>query len=927
MLDKRTIEDICVEIKTLAGSYTPEWNFSLERPDIGSVLAYIFAKQLEDVIRAYNTLPDRYEDELVRLLGITPRKPEPARAVIVMEPSAGMQEGILVKEGSRFYAELPERDTPVVFESAHDVYLTDARITAAFAISEKGRTVIPLYKEGGELACPISLFCFVPYIPYKNELYIRHPWLFRGEVSELSIGFGSADVAERLMDDSRFAFSLLAGEERIPITKKVRQGEYIVIGQGADSDTLVIERKGVPDDDLYLPAICFIAGRKSAPPSYLYDGAQEIAENTAAVFGEEISLYKECYIGFDSSLIREGTEIAVDFGLVFKSREVRDTVPKEEELKLIKRRPNPLAGEQPAEVYIQEVSLSYYNGQGFRRLPVQESLSHMFSEHGGEGKRRISFLCPDDWEEMEQEGYRGHLIRLQIVKSDYCYHRPARHHYPYLTNIEVAYSQQETQLGPEQTVRRQGNMETDLTGYIKRKKPVPAFLKFPYRGESMLLGFDKKPAGGPVSLYFVIKKNINSSGIQTAFEYSSPKGFQPLKVLNNTEELKNSGTILFAPPANMSPMDVEGETRYWIRLTARKTTADEVAYPVAEHIYINGAKVWNVEHGPAKAQYTERAVPGMSFSAPAAQLLDVNIWAREGERTVRYKEIPSFDLSDAKGRHYVVDRAGQEVRFGDGRTARIPWNADGAAFTMEIVSCDGAEGNVPENAIQYAAFSLPNVERIYNPLAASGGSNLEAGDSVKRRGRMMLGTGGRLVSEQDYVNAAKAFSGTIANAWCEVKGRQIILAVLMQDYEAGPHSFRQMKDELTAYLLQMAPASVKKKDLLVREPTFVNVSVELWVTVEEWKRALEERSRILEGLYGLFGPVRRRGRTEPRAGYVPKESQILMAVRSFSPITRIEHANITASYADEHGGHTTELGRLSRTPFMVCTNGTHEVHV
>ena len=927
MLDKRTIEDICAEIKALAGTYTPEWNFSLERPDTGSVLAYIFAGQLEEVIRAYNTLPDRYEEELVRLLGITPRKPEPARAVIVMEPSPGMQEGTLVKEGSRFYAELAERDTPVVFESAHDMFLTDARITSAFAISEKGRTVIPLCNEEGALACPLSLFYFEPYIPYKNELHIRHPWLFRGERSEFSIGFGSVDAAARLMDDSRYTFSLLAGEERIPVTKIVRRGEYIAIGQGADSDTLVIERKGVPDDELILPSICFLAGRQSAAPEYLYDGAQEIAGNTAAAFGEEISLYKECYIGFDSSLIREGTEIAVDFGLIFKSREVRDAVPQEEELKLIKRRPDPLAIERTAEVYIQEVSLSYYNGQGFRRLPVQESLSHMFSGPDGEGKRRISFLCPDDWEVMEQEGYKGYLIRLQIVKADYCYHRPARHHFPYLTNIEVSYSQRERQLGPEQTIRRQGNMETDLTGYVKRKKPVPAFLKFPYRGESMLFGFDKKPAGGPVSLYVVIQKNINFSGIQTTFEYSSPKGFRPLKVLNNTEELQNSGTILFVPPANMSPMDVEGETRYWIRLTARKAAADEAVHPVAEHIYINGAEVWNVERGPVKAQYAERAVPGMAFPAPAAQLLDVNIWAREGGRTVPYKEIPSFDLSEAKDRHYVVDRAGQEVRFGDGRTARIPWNAEGAAFTMEIVSCDGEEGNVPENAIQYAAFSLPNVERIYNPLAASGGSNLETGDSVKRRGRMLLGTGGRLVSEQDYVNAAKAFSGTVANAWCEVRGRQIILAVLMQDYEAGPHSFRQMKDELTAYLLQMAPVSVKKKDLLVREPVFVNVSVELWVTVEEWRRALEERSRILEGLYGLFGPVKRRGRTEPRAGYLPKESQILMAVRSFSPITRIDHAGITVSYADEHGRHTTELGRLTRSPFMVCTNGTHEVHV
>lgn len=125
----------------------------------------------------------------------------------------------------------------------------------------------------------------------------------------------------------------------------------------------------------------------------------------------------------------------------------------------------------------------------------------------------------------------------------------------------------------------------------------------------------------------------------------------------------------------------------------------------------------------------------------------------------------------------------------------------------------------------------------------------------------------------------------------------------------------------------MAPASVRKKDLIIKEPVFVNVSVELWIRVEEWKRALEERGRILEGLYRLFRPVRRNGRTEPGTGYMPRESQILMAVRSFSPDARIEHSNITVSYADEKGRHRTELGQLKQTPFMVCVNGTHEVHV
>lgn len=927
ILDGRTKNEICEQIKTLASVYTPEWNFTLENPDTGSVLASIFAEQLEAVIQEYNRLPSRYEEELIRMLGIVPKKPEPARTVIVLQPSAGMPEGIHIPEGSRFYAQRDGRDTPVVFESSHDLYMTDAKITAAFAISEGKRTVIPLCGEEGDIQYPLSLFDFRRYIPYTDELRLVHPWLFRGELSEFSLCLGSEAAAARLTDENEFAFSFLTEKGKVPVNKKKQNGESIDICQGADSDTLIIERRTAGEDELFLSPVYFTAGQQSGPPAYLYDGSQEIQGNSAAVFGEEISLYKECYIGFDEGLVQEGNGITLEFELEFKEREVRSFPPGETELKLIKKRPNPLLEERMADTYIQEVSFSYYNGRGFRRLPVRGRVSDIFSAPGNAGRRSIEFVCPDDWAVMEQEGCKGYMIRLQIVKADYCYHLPGRHHYPYLTHITAVYSHREKELWPVQAVRVQGKKETDLTGYIQKRKPFPAFLKFPYKGESMLFGFDRRPACGPASLYLIIRKNINFSGMQATFEYSSPKGFRPLKVLNNTEDFKNSGIVLFVPPSDMSEAEIEGETRYWLRLTLMKPAGVKTVHPVAEHIYMNGVEVRNIERGGPKEQYVERVAPDMSFPAPASQLLDVDIVSRERGRKIRWTETDSFDRSGPKDRHYMVDRKSQTVRFGDGRSTKIPKNTDGPAFTMEIHSCDGEEGNVPENTIDRAAFSFPNIEQIFNPLAASGGSDLEGDDSVRRRGRVLIGTGARLVSPQDFVNAAKAYSNMVANVWCRAEGRRITLAVLMQDYKAGPRSFRQIKDGLECYLLEKAPVSMRKQDLVIREPLFVKVSVELWIQVEEWKTALEVRSRILDRLGRLFAPVKHGGRTEPRAGYMPAEAQILMSVRSFAPSARIQQYNITVSYVDENGRHTTELGRLKRMPFMVCVNGTHEVHV
>lgn len=927
MLDKRRKKELCEEMGVLADSYTPEWKFTFENADIGSVAMGIFAEQMEEVIKEYNTLPDKYENELVRMLGVIPRKPEPAHAILVLEPSLGMTEGAWVSDGSRFYAQQEEQDTPVIFEAVHDLFITEARITAAFAVSEKKKTVIPLVNEEESLTFPLSLFCCEPSIPYLNELFICHPYLFRGDLSQFSIDIGNEKTAELLVDRGRFGFYFLTEEGRIPISEISQEGKQIRICQGADSDTIIIERKAQGDEELFFPQLYLTAGSQEAVPEFLYDGDKEITGNKLRLFGEEITLYKECFIGFTSGLIQQDTHVSLEFSLAYEENEVRNAPLKEEELKLIKRKPNPKDEELLADVYIQEISFSYFNGKGYRRLPVEEKLKGMFSAAGRQGRGHIEFVCPPDWEQISQEGYEGYMIRIQIVKADQCYYRPAIHHCPVIYDLKAVYFHKEKELEPDRIVRKQGGRDTDLTGYIKRNKRIPAFPKFPHRGESMLLGFDRKPEGGPVSLYFIVRKNINFRGIQITFEYSSGKGFLPLKVVNNTEDIKSSGTILFVPPSNMSQIEIEGESRYWLRLKARNELKEDTVLPVIEHIYMNGMEVQNIVRSGGQEYYLEQAASYMEFPAPAKELLDVKVCVWEGNRLVPWKETVSFDMSGQDARHFVVDRLNKKVVFGDGRTVRIPKNLNGPAFTMEIISCDGSDGNVPANAIDSAAFPLQNVERIFNPLEASGGNGLESADSVNRRGRALLGTGSRLVSAQDYANAARTYSGMIANAWSQMGDTKITVAVLMQDYVTGSHSFQQIKDSLASYLINAAPSSVKEKNLIIREPVFVKVSVELWIEVKQWKRALEERSRILEELTHLFEPVKRRGHTEPRIGYFPKESQILMAVRSVSDIIRIERYSITASYTDESGRHTTELGRLRRGPFMVCVNGMHEVHV
>lgn len=59
-IDPRTESDLRAQMAELAHSYTPEWAFDPDKPDIGSVIGLLFASQLAGNIRRLNQVVDKY---------------------------------------------------------------------------------------------------------------------------------------------------------------------------------------------------------------------------------------------------------------------------------------------------------------------------------------------------------------------------------------------------------------------------------------------------------------------------------------------------------------------------------------------------------------------------------------------------------------------------------------------------------------------------------------------------------------------------------------------------------------------------------------------------------------------------------------------------------------------------------------------------
>ena len=145
---------------------------------------------------------------------------------------------------------------------------------------------------------------------------------------------------------------------------------------------------------------------------------QEIEEFLA--FGEHPSVYDEFYIGSGEIFGRPGARVRVEFDLDF----VR--IPIEEIVSGVKiawkriMRKQEFVPEEEYDITIREVIWEYYNGFGWKRLPVSGQYGNIFT--AGEGlkgvRRQMEFTCPPDISRVLVNSAENYCIRARIIRMN-----------------------------------------------------------------------------------------------------------------------------------------------------------------------------------------------------------------------------------------------------------------------------------------------------------------------------------------------------------------------------------------------------------------------------------------------------------------------------------------------------------------------------
>ena len=230
---------------------------------------------------------------------------------------------------------------------------------------------------------------------------------------------------------------------------------------------------------------------------------------------------------------------------------------------------------------------------------------------------------------------------------------------------------------------------------------------------------------------------------------------------------------------------------------------------------------------------------------------------------VRWQFRPHLFYSGPDDRHYMLERTGGRLVFGNGQHGRIPTVAANNIMARRYQTGGGLIGNVPVNSIKQLLGVAPFVQGVTNPVAAEGGADSETVTDVKTRGPQTLRHRGRSLSAADYEALAQEASPGVAIARAlpatAPNGRPapgwITLSVVPNSIEPEPQPSVELRRQVHDYLAVRAPATMDPDRITVVSPIYLPIGVEAIIASHDANEAGAVEERVQFALQRFLHPL------------------------------------------------------------------------
>ena len=442
----------------------------------------------------------------------------------------------------------------------------------------------------------------------------------------------------------------------------------------------------------------------------------------------------------------------------------------------------------------------------------------------------------------------------------------------------------------------------------------------PQAGDTFYLGFDEAQdiSGHILQLTFACEETqavgVRREDPPLVWECSAGDGRWEEVVLSaragekdTTGGLNNAeGSLVLYLPLSMRPDQVHGRSASWVRCRLEPRRPEQGMYtesPRIQHIaahalgattrathalVVSGERMGRSNGEPGQVYHLEN-VPVLALQEGEAVEVEET---RHGEIAfVAWERVADFSTSNRYDRHFTLDTATGEVRFGPGirqpdgtvrQYGRIPEAGREIRFSRYRHG-GGTVGNVPAGKLQVLKSSIAYVDRVANLRRAEGGRDQENLEEAKMRARRELQAQERAVTAEDYESLSLRASRAVARARCKAPGEGddapvpgmidlLVVPAAFDALSAGDLSKLCVDEELrktiTSYLDRYRLLTTT---LRVREPNYLGIKVRAEIVLSEYSQPEIVKARVAERLRDFITPLRLGGDGQPPGEFLGPE--------------------------------------------------------
>ncbi|MBF4692027.1 baseplate J/gp47 family protein [Fusibacter ferrireducens] len=970
-LKNMTRTQLIETLKTLSKSYTPEWHFDVENPDLGTALALIYADMMTDTIKKAHQMPDKHYIDFLNLLDPVQKPSKGAKGYVTFSLSEGTKEGVSVPLGKQLIGE-SDAEENLIFETMDDLMIVPSKLENIIVVNPetdeithhfnhlKSEDMAPLYLL--DTPAPQNLQTHELVIRQDNALTLNHAHGIEIHIEDVQNKLRKAYTLSQLSDPEKVAWLYLKDQNWVPFDhyKQIESGILLKNNLLIELETPEIKLKMKRATEMICDEIKINPISDVLKPDALYYNEMELPEKDFMMFGTQFFAYDALYISSEELLTKKGSLITLSFEYILERHKTPfDVPPPNIKWKNVLKKSD-LKEPVIKEIFISDIVLEYWNGVGWSKLETETFNRKMFATDDNEPiVQKIIFRCPDDLMSTTVGAYENYWIRLKIIKVENAYTTLGDYIAPKLRWLKLHYVYDEHGVLPSALKRYEFLTDQEID---PKSRPLRLFSDYgALNAKALYLQFDAPLIGAPIKLLFdvgtVTDLKSNRFKWQMLKRIANKAKWVDIDIIDDTNSLHETGVVTFIGDENHARSDLFGHRGYWLRLVQTEAGTLPV---LLNAIYLNSVNVTQKE--TKQSQYfslrhheyhKEMVLNHENLESLEVWVNELNVDMEEIKKAncdyrqvlsvdgtpealwVKWDAYESFSEMNATTRGYVANAFAGRIHFGDSVHGFLPDGINENNIRVDYEVNLGEYGNVAAYEIKRLAQTISNVNTVFNPIPFQGGHAPESRKRALNRISETIHHRGRARSTRDFdaliLSADYDIKEVLTLSNTDTFGRfslgkvtSIVLPkseTYMQDY------FRTLKAKIKNHLNGKLPCTLKYDyNYFIIEPLYIIIDVQFKGKIADVTDYLGTYNAVEKAINRYLDTYKGNKNGEGwHIGDLPDEQYLLSQIQRIDTLKDINLLVLNAKVQDGYQLKEISINVLNQFPHLVIKNGNHAI--